>query len=58
MAKDRRDDTTRDWVDEDDERRFKEEREMVRRKLRQEKFHEKHDSETPPPDRTRTRPPR
>jgi hypothetical protein len=38
MAKDKRDGSTRDWVDDDEERRFKEERSMVRDKLRQEKY--------------------
>jgi len=54
MAKDKRDhNQTRDWVDEDEERRFKEEREMVRRKLRKEK-HAWTDSPAPAPDRKRT----
>ena len=38
MAKDKRDGSTRDRVDDDEERRFKEERSMVRDKLRQEKY--------------------
>jgi hypothetical protein len=49
--KDKRDRDTRDWVDEDEERRFKEQRAMIRRKLRKDKFHERQDSTAPAPNR-------
>jgi hypothetical protein len=51
--KDRKDKDTQDWVDADEERRFKEARAMVRRKLRQEKLDARKDSETTTTNRTR-----
>lgn len=56
--KDKKDANTRDWVDEDDERRFKEEREMVRRKLRKDKERARNDLEEAPKDRPKPRTPR
>ena len=46
MAKDKRDGSTRDWADDDEERRFKEERSMVRDKLRQEKYERRNSEKT------------
>jgi hypothetical protein len=52
--KDKRDKNTRDWVDDDEERRFKEERKMVRDKLRQEKS-ERQGRKEAPADRPKPR---
>lgn len=56
MAKDKRDSHTDDWVDEDEERRFKEERAMVRRRLKQEKDDARRNREAPEGDRKKPRP--
>ncbi len=47
--------STRDWVDEDDDRRFKEEQEHARRKARLEKVHERKESTRPATPRARTK---
>ena len=51
MAIDRYDFKTRDWVDEDAERRHREEQAHARRQARKEKQIERHHSEAPAPRR-------
>lgn len=52
--KGKKDRDTRDWVNEDEERRFKEERAMVRDKLRKAKLERTH-QQTTPTDREKPR---
>lgn len=47
-----------DWVDDAEERRYKEEQEHARRKARQEKYDQRQESEGPAQDRTRAKTPR
>jgi hypothetical protein len=56
MAKHKHDTDTRDWVDEDEDRRAREERDHARRQLRKEKLNERKNSEAPAQDRRGIRP--
>lgn len=56
MAKDKRDQDTRDWMDDADERRQREEQEHARRQARREKQRERTSVEEAAPHRARTKP--
>jgi hypothetical protein len=56
MAKHKHDNDTRDWIDEDEDRRAREERDHARRQLRKEKLNERKNSEAPTEDRHGIRP--
>lgn len=51
MAKDPRDTQSEDWVDADEDRRYKEELAYARRKARQERIGERQKSQGPASDR-------
>lgn len=57
MAKDKNDLDTADWVDDADERRYKEEQAHARRVAKLEKSHKRQESARPTANRPRTRAP-
>jgi hypothetical protein len=58
MAKDKRDSSMSDWVDDADERREREIQEHARRVARREKVRERQKGESAPQNRARTKTPR